>query len=193
MILELSLINIVCGCFISLATTAASPSKWAKVLIDLANQRPIHLRGFLVSNFWVWKRDGSRNVKGELAPGLANFHNPPSHSKFAHGSFYSHSNSIPCLIYLPNVSMCGIFTACHRILLVFQKKKFRVSAEKRPRCFCNGWHPNMSRYLHALNFETKMIHKKWNTWNQSPSHLMRQKYSPTLRILDPPMERFEPV
>ena len=157
--------TVVWVCFISLATTTASPSKWAKVLIDLANQRPIHLNGLLVSNFWVWKRDGSRNVKGELAPGLANFHNPPSNAAFAHGSFYSHSNSTPCMIYLPNVSMCGIcgiFPECHEFSC-FSKKKFRVSAEKRPRCFCNGWHPNMSRYLHALNFETKMIHKKWNT------------------------------
>ena len=148
------------------------------MLIDLANQRPIHLNVFLVSNFWVWKRDGSRNVKGELAPGLANFHKPPSHAKSAHGSFYSHSNSIPCMIYLPNVSMCGIFTECHGFFLFF-KRKLRVSAEKRPRCFCNGWHPNMSQYLHALNFETKMIHKKWNTSKTNHQPFLWVKKSPT--------------
>lgn len=69
-------------------------------------------------------------MKGELAPGLANFHNPPSHAKFAHGSFYSHSNSIPCMIYLPNVSMCGIFTECHGFFLFFKKKSFRKNRRR---------------------------------------------------------------
>ena len=79
----------------------------------------------------------------------------------------------PCVVYLPNVTDSSCFSKKNR--------SARIGGET-PRYFCNGWHPNMSRYLHALNFETKMIHKKWNTWNQSPNANQKKK-RPLLDVL----------